>query len=259
MCYGPSARPPHPPIAGGAGVASSGDLIIEAADGTRFMAFSATTSDPDAPGIVIFPDVRGLHPFFTELALRYAEAGVHATAFDYFGRTAGIGDRGEGFGFRSHVQQVTPAGIREDATAALAHLTSEGGGGANVTYSVGFCLGGRHSFNLAASDLGVGGVIGFYGFPAKQGPQDDVAPVDLAPRYRVPVLGFFGADDREISSDEVDAFRRALDGAHVPNEIVRYEGAGHSFFDRHGDANREACDDAWARMLRFVGARSSGT
>ena len=43
-----------------------------------------------APAIVILPDVRGLHPYYEELALRFAEAGIDALAIDYFGRTAGI-------------------------------------------------------------------------------------------------------------------------------------------------------------------------
>ena len=53
------------------------------------------------PGIVVLPDVRGLHPFFEELAMRFAEAGVHAAAIDYFSRTAGNGRRPDGFGTRS--------------------------------------------------------------------------------------------------------------------------------------------------------------
>jgi carboxymethylenebutenolidase len=38
---------------------------------------------------VILPDVRGLYRFYEELALRFAERGYTALAFDYFGRTAG--------------------------------------------------------------------------------------------------------------------------------------------------------------------------
>jgi carboxymethylenebutenolidase len=36
--------------------------------------------------------------------------------------------------------------------------------------------------------------------------------------------------------------------------MVIYPGAPHSFFDRKADAHKEACDDAWTRVLRFVGA-----
>jgi carboxymethylenebutenolidase len=75
MCFETTARPPLPPIAGGAGIAASGPLELQAADGNRFMAFTATTAEPGAPGIVILPDVRRLHQFYTDLAERFASAG----------------------------------------------------------------------------------------------------------------------------------------------------------------------------------------
>src|SRR5438876_5738282 len=105
MCHELSARPPLPPIAGGAGAVETQDLVLEASDGNRFRAFSARAAGPglgpDAPGIMILPDVRGLHPFYEDLATRFAQAGVHATALDYFGRTAGLDERDAGFDFLS--------------------------------------------------------------------------------------------------------------------------------------------------------------
>jgi hypothetical protein len=65
VCHGPTARPPMPPVAGGAG--GGRRIVLEASDGNRFAAFSATTEIVDAPGVVILPDIRGLHPFYEEL------------------------------------------------------------------------------------------------------------------------------------------------------------------------------------------------
>lgn len=257
MCHETTARPPRPSIAGGAGAASSGPLILEAADGNRFRAFGATAIDPEAPGVVILPDVRGLHPFYEDLAVRFAEAGVHATAIDYFGRTAGIDDRDEDFDFRSHRERMTAESVAADIAGAIAHLRSEAGGGAERNFTVGFCMGGRIAFNQAADRDGLDGVIGFYGTPQEGGPDDARAPISLAPRYRCPVLGLFGGADGGIPSDALDRFREALTEANVPNDIVVYEGAPHSFFDRSFDEHREACDDAWRRVLDFV--RRTGT
>lgn len=251
MCHETTARPPLPPIAGGAGAADSGRLVLEADDGNRFRAFTATAIDPGAPGIVILPDVRGLHPFYEELAVRFAEAGIHATAIDYFGRTAGIADRDEDFAFRSHVEQIIAEGMRADVTAAVAHVRSEAGGGAEHVFTVGFCLGGRISFNQAADQV-LDGVIGFYGGPRGTGSADPRAPIELASSYRCPVLGLFGGADEGIPVGDVDRFRDALDGAAVPNQLVVYEDAPHSFFDRRFADHREACDDAWRRILAFV-------
>jgi carboxymethylenebutenolidase len=254
MCFEPGARPPLPPIAGGAGIAGSEDLVLEASDGNRFNAFGARAVTPGAPGVMILPDVRGLHPFYRELAVRFAEAGVHATAMDYFGRSAGLTARGEGFEHMPHVRRLTPQGLRADTAAVVAHLRSEAGGAAERVYSVGFCMGGRISFNQAALDHGLAGVIGLYGRPQGQGPDDQEAPVRLAPGYRCPVLGLFGGADQAIPAEAIERFRAVLDQAGVDNEVVVYEGAPHSFFDRAFEQHREACDDAWRRMLRFVGA-----
>lgn len=253
MCFETTARPPLPPIAGGAGIAGSERLILEASDGNRFNAFSARATDPDAPGMMILPDVRGLHPFYEDLATRFAEAGVHATAMDYFGRTAGLDERGEDFNFMAHVEQITPDGIGADTAATIAHIRAPVGGGAKLVYSVGFCMGGRISFNQAWRDHGLAGVIGFYGGPQGRGPDDETAPVKLAPQYRCRVLGLFGGADQSILPEAIDGFKQALDDAGVQNEMVVYEGAPHSFFDRRFEEHRQACDNAWLRMLRFAG------
>ena len=101
MCYEYSARPPLPPIAGGA--AHGEDLVLTAADGNKFMAYMARSGNADGAQIVIYPDVRGLHPFYKDLAIRFAEVGVSALAVDYFGRTAGTGARDEKFEFSPSV------------------------------------------------------------------------------------------------------------------------------------------------------------
>ena len=96
MCYTDDARPPIPPSNGG-GVAASQDFTLRSADGTEFMAYAARAAKPSGAGMVILPDIRGLHDFYKELARRFAEVGIDAVAFDYFGRTAGLGSRDEGF------------------------------------------------------------------------------------------------------------------------------------------------------------------
>ena len=87
MCFDDDSAPPIPPLAG-ASVTHS-DPVLEASDGNRFGAFLAEAEEHRA-GVVILPDVRGLYRFYEELALRFAERGITALAFDYFGRTAGI-------------------------------------------------------------------------------------------------------------------------------------------------------------------------
>jgi carboxymethylenebutenolidase len=255
MCHERNDRPPPPPVAGGAGTITTRDVVLEAADGNRFSAFTALAGDQGGPGIVILPDVRGLHPFYRDLAVRFAEAGVHATAFDYFGRTAGVQERGDDFDHAPHVQEATPDTVARDVASTVAHLRSKDGGGASSVFTVGFCFGGRNSFNQAARGHGLAGVIGFYGAPHQRSVDDAEAPILRVSRFECPVLGLFGGADPGIPREAVERFRTALDEAGVRNELVVYEGAPHSFFDRRFEQHREACDDAWVRVLRFIGDR----
>jgi carboxymethylenebutenolidase len=62
-----------------------------------------------------------------------------------------------------------------------------------------------------------------------------------------------GADPNIVPAD-IEAFRRALDAAGVQNELVIYESAPHSFFDRTFAAHEHACRDAWARVPGFIDA-----
>src|SRR6266508_4005701 len=133
MCFEIDSAPPIPAIEGGA--LEHRDLELESADGTRFAAFAAVPEEPSGAGIVILPDVRGLYRFYEELALRFAERGVAAAAIDYFGRTAGVGKRGDDFPYMEHVAQTTPEGIQADVRSAVQYLRSPEGGSCRAVFT----------------------------------------------------------------------------------------------------------------------------
>ena len=91
MCVDNDSRPPITPIAGGS--AGGRDVTLTSADGTRFMAYAARAARPTGAGMVVIPDVRGLHQYYKDLADRFAEVGVDAVAIDFFARTATTEDR----------------------------------------------------------------------------------------------------------------------------------------------------------------------
>ncbi len=67
-----------------------------------------------------------------------------------------------------------------------------------------------------------------------------------------PILALQAGDDANITAEDNDAFDRALTAAGVEHEIVTYDGAPHSFFDRKQEQFQEASDDAWRRALGLV-------
>ena len=246
MCFDLDSSPPIPPLSGAA--VSHRDLELVAADGNRFSAFEAVPDEAPSAGVVILPDVRGLYRFYEELALRFAERGYAAVAFDYFGRTAGTGKRGDDFEYMPHVQQTTGEGVQADVAACAAHLRESGIGS---IFTVGFCFGGRNSWLAAAGGHGLAGAIGFYGRP---GPSADASPgpTQRAAELATPILGLMGGDDPGIPVEDAEAFDRALDEAGVEHEIVIYPGAPHSFFDRKYEEFAADSEDAWSRVLAFL-------
>jgi carboxymethylenebutenolidase len=241
MCFELDSAPPIPVISGAA--VAHQDLELTAADGNSFIAFLATPDEPTDTGVVILPDVRGLYRFYEELALRFAERGYAALAIDYFGRTAGTEKRGDDFEYMPHVEATTNDGIQADVGAAVARLRADG---ASSVFTVGFCFGGRNSWIAAASGHGLAGAVGFYGRPAPA--------AERAAEIAAPILALQAGADANITADDNAAFDRALTDAGVEQEIVTYEGAPHSFFDRKQEEFQAASDDAWARTLAFIDA-----
>jgi carboxymethylenebutenolidase len=241
MCYSDDARPPLPPIGGAA--SDQGDFELTAADGNKFMAYFARAAKPTGAGMVVMPDVRGLHHFYKELAQRFAEAGIDAVAIDYFGRTAANGDRSEAFDYKPHVEKTTPEAISADVAAAVAHLKSKDGGAVKSVFTVGFCFGGSSSWNMSALVDGVDGDVGFYGRPERSLP--------FLSKMKAPLLLLIAGADF-TPTEAFHDFDKKLTEAKVPHEMHIYEGAPHSFFDRSFAEWKEACDDAWRRMLAFI-------
>ena len=245
MCFELDSSPPVPVIAGAA--VSHRDLELQAADGNRFAAFLAEPDDGNGVGVVILPDVRGLYRFYEELALRFAERGYHALAIDYFGRTAGVEKRGEDFEYMPHVDQTTQAGIQADVAAAVEHLRSS----TRPIFTVGFCFGGRNSWLAAASGHGITGAVGFYGRPG-EGRDGSPGPIHRAAEIEAPILGLMGGADQGIPVSDVGAFDEALTAAGVEHDLIIYDGAPHSFFDRKYEEYADDSEDAWRRTLEFI-------
>ena len=245
MCFELDSVPPIPAISGAA--VSHEDLVLEAEDGNRFAAFAALPDEPSRVGVVILPDVRGLYRFYEELALRFAERGYAAAAFDYFGRTAGVAKRDDDFPYMDHVAQTTPAGIQADVGTAAAHLR---GAGCETIFTVGFCFGGRNSWLSAAGGHGLAGAIGFYGRPGER--NGEPGPSQLAAELSAPILALQAGADQNITAQDNAAFADALTAAGVEHELVTYPGAPHSFFDRKQAEHADAAADAWQRVLDFL-------
>lgn len=253
MCFDADSQPPIEPIAGGA--LDHASLTLTGADGAAFRAFEARPAKPTGAAIVILPDVRGLHPFFEELALRFAERGVAAIAIDYFGRTAGTEPRDPEFEYRPHVDQARWPNLAGDIRAAAARLQAMDPA-PTALFAIGFCMGGRLASDAATLGLGLAGAIPFYGWPTGDAGNGSPAPADHADEIECPILAIYGGADQGISPEVRAAYDRALDAAGVEHRTIVYDGAPHSFFDRKATEFAAASEAAWRETLAFIGSHT---
>ncbi len=256
MCYDDNARPPLPP--GEAGAAHGHDGTLTAADGNQFAVYMAHPADHATNAqIIIYPDVRGLHQFYKDLAMRFAEVGITAIAIDYFGRTAGLTPRDDSFEFMPHVQQLVQNldGFTQDVRAAQDALRQHNPSG-KATFTVGFCMGGTLSFTTGMDKtFGFTGVIGFYaGMSRSFGGGGTI--LDRAGEIAYPALGLFGGADQGIPVSNVEEFDQKLDATGIEHKIIIYPNAPHSFFDRKYTEFASESADAWQQVLSFIGAHS---
>jgi carboxymethylenebutenolidase len=256
MCHDDNSRPPVP--AGARGTATGEEIVLTASDGTQFAAFSARAERQSAAQIVVLPDVRGLHQFYKDLALRFAEMGVSAVAIDYFGRSAGLTARDEGFDYWPHVQRLQILSVFADIAAALAYLDKEGTHKASFT--VGFCLGGSMSLASATNkDFGLAGSIGFYAGLTRKIAGGESTILEEAKNIVNPVLGLFGGADQGIPVSDVEQLDKNLDEARVDHKLIIYPEATHSFFDRRATEFATASSDSWKQVLEFIASYSNKT
>ena len=239
MCHEPDSRPPAPPVVGA--VAAHGPIALTATDGTALTAYGATPAEARGTSIVILPDVRGLHPYYRDLAVRFAEAGYETVALDYFDRLVGPGERGDDFDYKPLVDQVRAEDVAADVRVAADDLASRGAG---PTFTVGFCMGGGLSWRMSAAVPELAGVIGFYGILRRAS--------DVVDQLERPLLMLLGSEDKATPPADFDAFTERLDERDVRYEKYVYDGAPHSFFDRSFAEHAEACADAWQRILHFT-------
>jgi carboxymethylenebutenolidase len=251
MCFDLDSRPPIAPVAGGS--LEHDSLILTAGDDARFLAFRARPSEPTDAAVIILPDVRGLHPYYEELALRFAEAGITALAIDYFGRTAGVETpRDDTFEYMPHVERTTVAGMTADLRTAAETVRLDG---PDVRlFTIGFCFGGRWAFGTPTLGLGLAGAIGFYGSPVGVRANGTPIPVEVTDRMECPILGLFGGADQSIPPEAIAGFDTALSAAGVDHRLVAYPDAPHSFFDRKAAAFEAESRAAWGEVLRFIRA-----
>ena len=227
-------------------------LELPTADGPM-PTFLATPDGPSRGGIVVVQEAFGLNAHIEDVARRLAAVGYVAIAPELFHRS----DHPGPFSYDDFAAVIPAMAalsddlVLADVDVSLAHLASLGIAPERAGI-VGFCMGGRVSF-LVAARRSLGAAVGFYGggIVNARFPQFP-ALIGEVPTLATPWLGLFGDRDGSIPIDDVERLRVALTDAPVDADVVRYPEAEHGFFcDLRPSYAPDAAADAWVRTLAW--------
>lgn len=208
-----------------------------------------------APAIIVIHENRGLTDWVRTVADRLSENGYIAIAPDLLSGMAPAGGRTSDFpgsdAAREAISRLPGPQVMADLNAVADYVKSLPS--ANGTLFVaGFCWGGARTFEFADQRSDLAGAFPFYG----TGPQDASGMDGIG----APVYGFYGGDDARVNAT-IDKTAELMRSAGKVYEPVIYPGAGHAFMrlaeePNPSEANRSAHDQAWARWLSLLRARS---
>ena len=150
------------------------------------------------------------------------------------------------------VGELRDENVIKDANAVIEHLRRHPSVRGDKVGITGFCLGGRLTYLVAASNplLGAAGV--FYPGRTMVPWGDGPTPFDRTSTIGCPVIGFFGEDDANPTPDDMRKLDAELTRHGKVHEFHSYSGAGHSF-QWNGTENyrAEASKDSWEKLLAW--------
>jgi carboxymethylenebutenolidase len=194
------------------------------------------------PALVVIHEWWGLNDWVKDQASKLADEGYVALAVDlYRGKVASTPD----------VAHELARGLPEDRAkrdlhAAVEFLKSQPNVKKDRIGSIGWCMGGGYSLDVALQEPELAATVINYGHLATD--------PEALKKINAPILGLFGGQDRGITPDDVHKFEQALKQLGKKIEVKIYDDAGHAFENPDNKAGYRADDaaDAWTRTAAFL-------
>ena len=194
------------------------------------------------PGIVVIHEWWGLNDWVKEQASKLADQGYAALAIDlYRGKVA------DNPGTAHELMRGVPEDrALRDLHAAVEYLKSLSSVKKDRIASIGWCMGGGYSLDVALQEPTLTATVINYGHLAT-----DTAALG---KINAAILGNFGGKDQGIPPEDVKKFEEALKQAGKKVDIKIYPDAGHAFENPNNKAGYRADDaaDAWKRTVDFL-------
>ncbi len=196
------------------------------------------------PAIIVIHEYWGLNDWVKEQASKLADQGYVALAIDlYRGKVATTPDEAHEI-----MRGVPEDRAKRDLHAAFEFLQSQSNVKKDRIASIGWCMGGGYSLDVALQEPTLRAAVINYGRLAT-----DASSIK---QIHAAILGIFGGQDRGIPVDAVKAFEQALKQQGNIVEIHIYPEAGHAFENPNNKNGYRPADaaDAWQHTVTFLAA-----
>jgi len=207
------------------------------------------------PAVIVIHSGSGVDKFIEDRVENLAQQGYLAIAPDLYHRqtsaAAGGSDDGD---MLTRIGRLRDPEVINDVNAAVNYARRLKDTQLGDVGIIGFCMGGRVAYLMAASKPVFKAAGVFYGGDVMKAWGNGPTPFDLTPYIHCPIAGFFGAEDANPSPADVDRIAAQLDKYRKPREFHRYLDAGHAFLNITNPATyREGpARDAWDKLIPFL-------
>ena len=194
------------------------------------------------PALVVIHEWWGLNDWVKEEASKLADQGYVALAIDlYRGKVATTPDEAHEI-----MRGVPQDRANRDLLAASTFLRSQKNVDPARVGSIGWCMGGGYSLDLAIADPKLKAAVINYGHLAS----DDTT----LSKINAAILGIFGGQDKGIPVLDINVFASHLKAQGKTVEIHVFPDAGHAFENPNNKAGYRADDaaEAWKLTVAFL-------
>jgi len=194
------------------------------------------------PALVVIHEWWGLNDWVKDQASRLADQGYVTLAVDlYRGKVATTPDEAHEI-----MRGVPEDRAARDLHAAVEFLKAQSNVKKDRIGSIGWCMGGGYSLNVALQEPTLAAAVINYGHLATD--------ADSLKKISAAILGIFGGQDRGIPVEDVKKFEQTLKQQGKKVEIVIYPDAGHGFENPINKTGYRADDtaDAWKHTTSFL-------
>ena len=194
------------------------------------------------PAIVVIHEWWGLNDWVKEEASKLADQGYVALAIDlYRGKVATTPDEAHEI-----MRGVPQDRATRDLLAATSYLRAQKNVDPKRVGSIGWCMGGGYSLDLALNDPKLKAAVINYGHLATE--EASLKKINAA------MLGIFGGQDRGIPVVDVNKFESQLKALGKTVEIHIFPDAGHGFENPNNKQGYRADDaaQAWKLTVDFL-------